>query len=303
MPPRPRLVLLASALLAALAGAAGPGARAALVQEAPPGVEIRRDVEYLQPGRKERMDLYLPTGRAAEVRSRAVVILHGGGWTGGSKSAAREFNIGTTLAAAGYVAASIDYRLEEAGRWPTNVQDCKNGVRYLRHHAERLQLDPERIGVIGGSAGGHLALMLGMTDQVAALAPPAPYPGVSDRVDAVVDMYGVGDLRRRGGRPALFGDKAEITPADLELGSPVCHLSKRSPPVLILHGTADTTVDQEHSHQLAAKLKEAGVEHRMILLEGIGHTFDLQTWQRRPLPMDLRPVVVEFFDRHLRPGK
>jgi acetyl esterase/lipase len=282
-------------------------------QAAPEGVTIEREVPYLTPDRKERLDLYLPSSRAKEARSPAVVIIHGGGWTGGSKSASREFNIGTTLAKAGYVCASIDYRLEAQDRWPTNVHDCKNAVRFLRKNAARLQVDPENIGVIGGSAGGHLALMVGYTAGVPELEPSAPYPGISSAVRAVVDMYGVGDVRAieradAEGNPtgemrqgtALFGDKAQITEKDLALGSPVTHLSKKSPPTLILHGTKDPTVCRTASIELEKHLKSAGVEHQLILIEGAGHTFDLQTWARKPLPMDLRPVVTAFFDRHLK---
>ena len=130
---------------------------------APDGVTIEKDVAYLAPGRAEKLDLYLPAARATGVRSPAVVIIHGGGWTNGDKGASREFNIGTTLAKAGYVAASVNYQIEGAERWPTNLLDCKNAVRFLRAGAERHGVDVDRIGVIGGSAGGHLALLVGYT--------------------------------------------------------------------------------------------------------------------------------------------
>jgi acetyl esterase/lipase len=282
---------------------------------APDGVTIERDVAFLAADRTEKLDLYLPATRAAGARSPAVVIIHGGGWSGGSKSAGREFNIGTTLAKAGYVCASIEYRLEKKDRWPTNVWDCKNAVRFLRKNATKYGIDTDHIGVIGGSAGGHLALMVGVTGTVKELEPPTPYPGVSDKVQAVVDMYGISDVRTgkktdARGNPtdehkswdAVFGDHTPITEADRALASPNTHLAPGIPPILILQGTADTTVDRDQSINLDRRLTALKLEHQLILVPGIGHTFDLETWNRKPLPMDLRPVVTAFFDRHLKPA-
>ncbi len=280
---------------------------------APVGVTIEQNVTYLPTNRSEKLDLYFPTHRAANTRSPAVVIIHGGGWAGGDKAAGREFNIGTTLALAGYVCASINYTLKAGERWPLNLQDCKNAVRFLRANAARYQVDTNNIGVIGGSAGGHLSLMVAYTGDDPALAPAAPYPGISDSVRCVVDMYGISDLLTRRktdaqGQPtdpiqgtSLFADAKDENPEKWKLASPVFHITKKSPPTLILHGLADTTVDYDQSKELAQKLAEAGVEHQLMLIPGIGHTFDLQTWNHKPLPQDLRPVVVGFFDKHLKP--
>jgi acetyl esterase/lipase len=280
---------------------------------APPGVMVKRDIPFLTPDRSEKLDLYLPAERPKGARSPGIVIIHGGGWSGGSKSADREFEIGTTLANAGYVCVSIDYELAPSERWPTNIQDCKNAVRFLRKNAATYGVDTEHIGVIGGSAGGHLALMVGLTASVKSLEPRAPYPGIPDRVQAIVDMYGITDVRTgkktdEEGNPtdtprswdAVFGTHEPITDADRALASPVTHLSAKMPPVLILHGTADTTVDRDQSITLDKKLTELRVAHELILVPGIGHTFDLETWSGKPLPADLRPTVIGFFDRYLK---
>jgi acetyl esterase/lipase len=309
-----RKVILTVSAVAALGAAPLPGATqtpAPVLPPAPPGVVIRQNVEFLAPGRAERLDLYLPAARPAGSLSPAVVIIHGGGWTGGSKSAGREFNIGTALARSGYVAASIDYQLQPNGRWPTNVHDCKNAVRYFRDRAKELQIDPDRIGVIGGSAGGHLALMVGLTDGQ--LEPAGPYPGVSSKVSAVVNLYGVTNLRtlrKRAAEPVdslasrlalgLFGDQPDVGAADLDLGSPVHHLGRHSPPILSLHGTADETVEKDQAGELDRTARARGARHELILLPEIGHTFDLETWAGKPLPVDMRPVVLGFFDRHLK---
>lgn len=283
--------------------------------EPPAGVTLQRDVAYLPPDRKEKLDLYLPAGRPGGTRSPGIVIIHGGGWTGGSKSAGREFEVGTTLARAGYVCASVEYRMAKHDRWPTNVYDCKNAVRFLRKNAALYGVDVNHVGVIGGSAGGHLALMVAFTDDVPALEPPTPYPGVSDRVQAVVDMYGITDIRTRkaiapDGTPLeiaplsnmVFGDKTPVTDADRALASPTAHVSPRVPPVLILHGTRDTTVDRDQSIALDKLLVQQNVEHQLVMVPGAGHTFDLERWNGKPLFMDLRPLVIGFFDRHLKPA-
>lgn len=263
-------------------------------------VVIQREVAFLAPDRKEKLDLYLPSSRPPGTRSPGIVIIHGGGWTGGSKSASRELNIGTTLAKAGYVCISIDYRLDANGRWPTNVWDCKNAVRYLRASADKLGIDTNHIGVIGGSAGGHLALMLGVTDGIKELEPPTPYPGVSSRVQAVVNLYGIADVRGWRNGNTIFGNRPAPSDAELALASPMTHLKRGIPPILTIHGDSDPTVNVSQSQVLDRRMKELKLDHQLVIIPGVGHTFDLQTWNKKPLPMDLRPLVTGFFDKHLK---
>lgn len=278
---------------------------------APDGVVIESDVTYLAPGRKEKLDLYQPSVRNDGGRFPAVVIIHGGGWVGGDKAANREFVTGTTLAKAGYVCASIEYWKGAKDRWPTNLQDCKNAVRWLRVNADRLHIDPERIGVIGGSAGGHLALMLAYTAGRGELDPQPLYPGVSDRVSACVNMYGIANLATRQGtdkngapngiaegKTQLFPESLADAPEKWKQASPVSHIGKGCPPTLILHGTADTTVDRDQSKELAKALKTAGVESKLIMVEGANHAWPLKTAQ-----FDYTGEVTAFFDRHLKAGK
>ena len=122
----------------------------------PTDFRLQRDVAYLPEHRNEKADLYLPLEIAKGTRVPAVLIIHGGGFTGGKRDAARELNIGGTLARNGYIGMSIDYALSAPNKptWPQNLHDCKTAVRWLRANAERLQIDPDHIGVIGGSAGG-----------------------------------------------------------------------------------------------------------------------------------------------------
>jgi dipeptidyl aminopeptidase/acylaminoacyl peptidase len=156
--------------------------------------------------------------------------------------------------------------------------------------------------------------MVGFTSGMKELEPAAPYPGVPSTVRAVIDMYGISDLRTRReveadgtvvdklrplGPVRVYGDPADA--AVYRLASPVTHIRKDSPPVLILHGDKDTTVDLRQSQDLAAALAKAGVPHELVVVPGAGHTFDLETWNKKPLARDLRPVALEFLAKHLAP--
>ena len=265
-------------------------------------VRIEKNIAYLGPDRAEKADLYLPAQVPAGTRCPGVVIIHGGGWTGGKKDAAREINIGTTLALHGYVGLSIDYLLADSNHanvvvWPQNLYDCKTAVRWLRKNAERLHLDPDHIGTIGGSAGGHLAAMLGVTSPESGLDPTGPYGEFSCRVQAVVDLYGPTDWFERRDL-AMFRKTRAEAPELYRQATPMTHANKNNAPILIIHGTADKTVEVAQSEKFAAALKKAGAEHQLVIVEGGPHSFHLQ-----PKQQDLRPLVLGFFDKHLMKGK
>ena len=256
-------------------------------------IRTEHDVDFLGGGRKEKADLYLPANPQPGLKFPAVVIIHGGGWSGGEKRAAREINIGTTLALNGYVGMSIDYVLANSEHpgptWPQNLHDCKTAVRWLRANAERLQVDPTHIGVIGGSAGGHLAAMVGLCGGE--LDPP----GEGDtRVQCAVDLYGpVLWFEQRD--LAMFRKTRAEAPELYKQADPRSHIDPNDPPLLILHGTADKTVAVADSEALAAAMKAAGAAHQLEIIPNAPHTFHLQPKER-----DLRPLVLGFFDRHLK---
>ncbi len=265
--------------------------------EVPAGVRLERDVTYLPEERAEKADLYIPKGISPDTRLPAVLWIHGGGWNGGQRDAKREINVCSTLAANGYVAMSIDYKLTQGGTetvWPTNLQDCKTAVRWLRKNADRLQIDPRHIGVMGGSAGGHLASMVALTIPADGLDPTEPDGDVSCAVSCCVDMYGITDITRYHDAKMLGKTLAEA-PELYRLASPLTYVRKDSTPFLILHGTADTTVKIEQSQWLDEALTKAGVDHEFLSIPGAPHTFDLQPKQR-----DLRPVVLGFLDKYLK---
>lgn len=274
----------------------GPTKKPAPLPPAPEGVVIEENVAYLAPGRTETADLYLPAKRDRGVRSPAVVIIHGGGFTGGDKAAAREFNIGTTLALHGYLGMSVNYALasKDNPTWPKNLQDCMTAVRWLRKNADRLQIDSAHIGTIGGSAGGHLAAMLAVADSKDGLDPTGPYAEFSCRVQCAVPMYGAYDFTDRN-EMTMIGKTREQDPKAYRAASPALYLNPRTPPMLVLCGTADSAGTVANSERFAEALKKAGVEHQHVLVEGAPHSFHLQPKQR-----DLRPLVLAFFDKHLK---
>lgn len=274
--------------------------------EIPAGVEFRKDVTYLPTDRAEKLDLYLPKTRAPGTKSPAIVIIHGGAWRGGNKSARREIDSGTTLALAGYVCASVEYD-KTPGNWPRNLLDCKNAVRFLRAKADELGVDAANIGVIGGSAGGHLAQMVAFTSHVDALEPQQPYPGISDGVSACASMYGPSDLFlqndvnendvRAGKKPMhMFPKDTPDLAALWRQASPVHYVRADNPAVLILQGEADTIVRPTQARLLDEKLTHAGVEHQTVIIPDTPHTFTLHSVKS----IDLAKLTVAFFDKHLK---
>jgi acetyl esterase/lipase len=260
--------VLGAALAALSAGAgraAAPGGLAAGGRTA--YRFILQDVSYQSDEPDQRADLYLPDEKPALELRPALVWMHGNHH---DKADPREKNVCANLADAGYVCLSINY-----GSWPDsdadeqhsprilqNLANARSALRYLVSHQKAYGINPRRIAIGGASAGGWLALMTGFRQGRGA-------------VSAVIDFY------------------SDIDPW---IRSSV---SAESPPVLIVQGKADPEVPYRDSIWLADALAAKGVPHQLLLLEGVGHAFDLETWQKRPLPQDLRPVVLGFLKQHL----
>jgi acetyl esterase/lipase len=170
------------------------------------------------------------------------------------------------------VVVSCNYVLgpkTKEGVWPQNIADCREAVRWVRGHAKELGVNPDRIAVAGGSAGGYLALMVGLSDDKTGPGGD-PKATVSAKVSAVIDMYGVVNFSKHG-----KGEVPGVGTAQQAAYLPALQADSKDPPVLILHGTADTTVDIQQSQELAAALAKAKIAYELIVVDGAPHTFDL----------------------------
>jgi acetyl esterase/lipase len=250
------------------------------------------DIAFLGADRKEKLDLYFPAGEARADRA-AVVFIHGGGFTGGDKAEYRSASVSADLCRAGYVVVSCNYVLgpkSKEGVWPQNIKDCRDAVRWVRAHAKELGVNPEKVAVAGGSAGGYLALMVGLSDDKTGPGGD-PQAKHSAKVSAVIDMYGVVNFSKHG-----KGDVVGATSAEQQAYLPELQCDPQDPAVLILHGTADTTVDIQQSKDMVAALKKGNVIHEFIIVEGAPHTFDLHPkgtgWHRSYTTYSKDPHVI-----------
>ncbi|MFZ9604542.1 MAG: alpha/beta hydrolase fold domain-containing protein [Opitutales bacterium] len=239
------------------------------------------NLAFLPADRSERLDLYVQYARDFKVRRPGVLFIHGGGFTAGDKAEYRSASVSADLARAGYVVVSCNYMLgakDKPGVWPRNIADCRDAIRWMRANADALGLDPDRIAVAGGSAGGYLALMVGLSDDKTG---PGGDPSAkhSAKVSAVIDMYGVVNFSKHG-----KGVVPGVSAADQAAYLPENQCDVKDPAVLILHGTADTTVDIAQSDAMAKALRAAKVPHEYIVVDGAPHTFDLHPkgkgWKR-----------------------
>ena len=270
----------------------------------PAGVKLEADLEYGKAGdRPLLLDLYSP--EKLEKAVPGLIFIHGGAWHGGKRQDYRVYT--THFAKLGYVVATISYRLVPQATFPAQIEDVKCAIRWMRSQAARIHVDPEKIAVLGGSAGGHLSLLAGytsLTQEKEELEGKGCNAGVSSRVAAVVDFYGPSDLTTPFGQKArvvkeLLGGKSFEEAPDLwRLASPIFHLGKDAPPTLILHGTIDETVPIDQADSLAAKLRELGVPYEYARLEGWPHTMDAAV----PVNEYCKRRVEAFLRKHLGPA-
>jgi acetyl esterase/lipase len=251
----------------------------------PDGVESSYDVEYGKGGTKPLLlDLFKPKEIKKPVPG--LIFVHGGAWNSGSRTDYRGYC--RHFAARGYVAATIEYRLSGVAPFPAAIQDVNCAIRWMRANATSLGVDPDKIGLVGGSAGGHLVMLAAYAPNDPQLEGNGGHDGVRSRVQAVVDIYGLNYLggdtpgrfpikQLRSKEPLLQfmgGKTADDDPELYVKASPIKHLTKDAPPTLILHGTIDESVPVTQSDKLAARLAELGVPYLYDRIEGWNHGMD-----------------------------
>ena len=265
-------------------------------------ITFEAGLEFAKPG-GEALLLNLAAPKNAKAKRPAILCIHGGGFRAGKREGwdARC----KLLAERGYVAATLTYRLAPKSPFPAAVEDCKAAVRWLRANAEKYAVDPERIGVIGDSAGGHLAQFLGVTGGVAPFEGDGGNPSFSSRVACVVNYYGPSDLTKSYGKSV---DAAEVLPLWLGgddtkehrrhiLASPLYWVTPGAAPTLLIQGTEDKYVNHEQAVWMRDRLKAAEVEVEFLSLEGAGHGFKgadaEKAWK----------TALDFLGRHLKPAE
>jgi len=247
------------------------------------------------------IDYYAPEGPGPHP---VAILIHGAGSDKRSSSIAYMADF---LTPARYAVFSIDYRLPPKHPYPAMVEDVERAVRYIRYHARKWDADPDRIALVGGSAGGYLANMVAVRRRGAIQGAKDPVDRASARVQAVVSLYSFGDLRGRDPNPAwreLLRTliEAKGVEAALAEASPVMHITGREPPFLLIHGDRDALVPFAQSTHLQSALKNAGVRCDLIIVPGGGH--GTGPWHRLPRVPDWEKEMTEWLNlvfRHSGP--
>lgn len=268
-------------------------------------VNVKTDIEYGNAGNRPLLlDLYRPEN--IDQPMPAIVFIHGGSWRGGKKEDYQPYAM--YFAQRGYVCASIQYRLSGEAPYPAAVHDVKAAVRFMRAEAQRMAVDPQRIAVAGGSAGGHLAMMVGFSSDVEQLAGKSGHEDASSRVACVVNLYGPTDMTTPYARSvsetnaavsAFFEGSYKDRPDKYAEGSPITYVTPDDPPTLILHGTVDALVPINQADLLAEKLTAVGVPYIYDRLPGWPHSMDAV----KPVNERCLWYMERFFDRYLWQGE
>ncbi|HLO15912.1 MAG TPA: alpha/beta hydrolase [Anaerolineales bacterium] len=265
---------------------------------------IERDVKYCtMNGVVLKMDIYYPITK--EKQWPMIIYVHPGGWTSGTKSVGASLVDIQALQKAGFLLTSVEYRLAPMYKFPAMIEDVKCAVRFLRAHADEYNIDPERFGAIGASAGGHLVSLLGVTDNTSGFD-VGEYLNYSSRVQAVVDIDGVADLTPPFTK-TLFFDRNEVfgTFDDRDpifaKASPVSYVTPDDPPFLIFQGEFDTTVPPQQAMRFFRHLQMEGIEAQLIVIENADHGFlSVNGNPIHPSLEEIRKRVLLFWEQTLK---
>lgn len=271
----------------------------------PDGIKVTKDIVYeTVNGRELPLDLYIPEGATEPLP--LIIWIHGGGWRGGSKNA---INRCVEVLNHGYALASVEYRLSGEAKFPAAIEDCKAAVSYLRWKAPKLGIDPDRFGVWGSSAGGHLVALMGTTNDVLDFDTHPVTKMASPTVQAVCNWFGPTDFLRMndvtGGidhdspdspESLFMGFPIQDHPEKVQRANPITYVSASDPPMLLMHGDNDQSVIYNQSELLYRALQKAEVESELYRVVNGGHGFrgaDEST-------ESLNARVIAFFDEQFK---
>ena len=283
--------------------------------KAPGEKRVQRDVPFgMVSGGALLMDVYRPE----DPNGFGIVHITGSGWhsplaaNAPQQKASRQVEVfGLPLVEAGYTVFAVNHRTAPLNKYPAQLEDVERAVRFVRHHASRWGIDPEKIGGVGGSSGGHLTLMLGLKPAPGVAEDPDPVNRESANLQAIVPWapptdlvrlngtYGIGALASLFGMRLLARDP-ESSPQYVAArdASPLQYVSADAPPTLVIHGDADAIVPIEHAERLAKRMTAKGATARLLTIPGGGHGA-LFPGKAADAP-DYVAETVAWFDRHLR---
>ena len=256
----------------------------------PSNVSAHPDLTYRTVGGHElKLDLNVP--KAATKPVPLVVLIHGGCWMDGSPKEMGFY--GVELAARGYATAAVEYRLSEVAPYPAAVEDCRAAIQWVTDRAATYNIDPSRIALLGGSAGGHLTEFLGYSANTATKEHPQ---GPGPNVKAIIPFYGWSDLTDPSVSYQYYmelflGKKYEDAPELYEQASPITHVDRADPATLILHGTIDTIVPITQAEKLVNRLEANNVPYVYVPFKGGYHGYDMFT--------DTNPGVMYLIEQFL----
>ena len=295
------LMLIIVAVAETSSAAAQPPS-GANIPKPPADVIFETDIAYRGGHERWVLNVIRPRNESAEPRA-AIVVVHGGGWTGGTHYGFSRK--GFTLAQQGYVVILPTYRMIKDGPFPACLHDVKNSVRWLRANAEKYNVDPERIGAYGNSAGGTLALTVALTANESDLEGDGTHLDFSSELQAVVCSGAVGDMlhdhhsrraaavyRNLAGALVRGRTQAEIESV-MRRASPSSYISKDAPPVLLVHGAKDTVVFIDSTDDFHERMKSAGAQIEYLRFEDGTHGVMNQKSQTTT------PAMLRFFETHL----
>lgn len=263
-------------------------------------VHVQKKQAYATHNPDLKFDLYSPRNRKDEILP-LVIFVHGGGWHTGNRKSGKAMC--TRIALGGFRVAAIDYTLSDEAPFPAAFKDVKTAVRYFRANAKTWHVDGDRIGIIGASAGAHLAVLAAVNASPEYDA-GEDWQGVSSRVQAAVGLWGPYDPAVQKSNKLVeqfLGPYTEEAAEIYREASPLTHVSPDDPPLLLVHGEDDDVVSIEHSKMLAQKYRQADLEVELIPVKNAGHGMKKAGffWKPDPAPREIEARIIQFFKKHL----
>jgi pectinesterase len=265
-----------------------------VMPQTPPGFTLVVKDVAVYPEHTVTLTLYVPDKPG---KYPAVLDIHGGGWK--DRQVEQDKPMMERIATHGFVTGIVAYRLSPEAKYPAAIYDCKAAVRYMRAHAKELKIDPDRIGVMGGSAGGHLTGLLAMTNGLPEFEGDGPNRDQSSAVKAAIVMAGTQDLvaankdKTSEGAIQFFGASCQEKPDLYAQASPITHVRAGVPPTIFIEGEKDSL--KIGRAEMQDKLRALGIETEVYTLKGAPHPF----WMAKPWCDQTVEIATTFFKKQL----